>query len=176
MKKKIGILGGTFDPPHKGHLGISKLSIKKLNLDYVIWAITKKNPFKKKPLIDLKKRIFLSKKLIKNNQRIKIKSYDNIIKSSQTINLINYFKNKNKKTEFFFLMGSDNLIHLHKWKNWRKITKKCRIIVFPRKGYVNKSLKSIAFRSIDGKNLLLLKTKMYNISSSKLRKSYLKYI
>ena len=46
--KKIGILGGTFDPPHKGHLKISKQAKQKYKLNYIIWAITKKNPFKKK--------------------------------------------------------------------------------------------------------------------------------
>jgi len=57
MLKKIGILGGTFDPPHKGHLEISKFSLKKLKLNFIIWAITKKNPLKKKPMISLKNRI-----------------------------------------------------------------------------------------------------------------------
>ena len=47
-KKKIGILGGTFDPPHKGHLAISKEAAKKFKLKKIIWAITKKNPFKNK--------------------------------------------------------------------------------------------------------------------------------
>ena len=63
MSKKIGILGGTFDPPHKGHLAISKFSLKKLKLNFIIWAITKKNPLKKKPIISLKERILLSKKI-----------------------------------------------------------------------------------------------------------------
>ena len=62
MSKKIGILGGTFDPPHRGHLEITKSSLKKLKLDFVIWAVTKKNPFKKKPFLSLGKRIFLAKK------------------------------------------------------------------------------------------------------------------
>ena len=67
IKKKIGVFGGTFDPPHKGHLQIANFSLKKLKLDYLIWAITKRNPFKKKPMLSLKSRVFLSKKFIKNN-------------------------------------------------------------------------------------------------------------
>ena len=59
--KKIGVLGGSFDPPHKGHLYISKQSIKLLKLDKVIWAITKKNPLKEKPHFSLKLRKILCK-------------------------------------------------------------------------------------------------------------------
>ena len=68
-RNKIGILGGTFDPPHKGHLAISKEAKKKFKLKNVIWAITKKNPFKKKSKNDLKKRIILCKKIIGKNSR-----------------------------------------------------------------------------------------------------------
>ena len=59
---KIGILGGTFDPPHIGHLYISKIALKKLKLSKLIWAVTKRNPLKKKPYLDVKTRIKLSKK------------------------------------------------------------------------------------------------------------------
>jgi len=175
VRKKIGILGGTFDPSHKGHLEISKFSIKKLKLNFLIWAITKKNPLKKKPMISLKKRILLSRKIAETVKRIKIKSYDDKIHSSETINLIKYLKKKDKKAEYFFLIGSDNLVNLHRWKSWKQILKLCQITIFPRKGYIKKSLNSKAFKTMGKSNFLLLKSKTINISSSKIRKNYLKY-
>ena len=175
MLKKIGILGGTFDPPHKGHLAISKFSLKKLKLNFIIWAVTKKNPLKNKPMISLKERILLSKKITKSNKKIKVESYDEQIRSSDTINLVKYLKKKEKKTEYFFLIGSDNLVNFHKWKNWKKLLKLCRIAVFPRKGYIRKSLNSKVIKVMGIGNFLMLKSKMINISSSKIRKNYLKY-
>ena len=142
MVKKIGILGGTFDPPHLGHLKISKFAAKKLKLNLVIWAITKKNPLKKKPMISLRERIFLSKKITRSFKKIKIKSYDKRIKSSETINLIKFLRKNQKKPIYYFLIGSDNLLNFHKWKKWRQIPKLCRIAVFPRRGYVKNSLNS----------------------------------
>ena len=71
--KKIGILGGTFDPAHKGHLEISKQAKQKNKLSYIIWAITKKNPLKKKPHLSIAKRIRLSKKITTKEKKIFIK-------------------------------------------------------------------------------------------------------
>ena len=72
-KNKIGILGGSFDPAHKGHLAISKEAAKKFKLKKIIWAITKKNPFKKKSNVNLSKRIKKCKKIIKGTDYIKEK-------------------------------------------------------------------------------------------------------
>ena len=95
-KNKIGILGGSFDPAHKGHLAISKEALKKLKLKKIIWAITKKNPFKKLSNVDLLTRIKYCKKIIGKNSFIKVKFYEDIVKSNKTINLINYIaQNKN---------------------------------------------------------------------------------
>ena len=93
-KIKIGILGGSFDPAHKGHIAISKEAKKKFKLKNVIWAITKKNPFKSKCNLNILKRIKFAKKIIKLNTFIKIKCYENIINSNKTINLINHIKKK----------------------------------------------------------------------------------
>tara|TARA_Y100000590_G_scaffold451810_1_gene593859 strand:+ start:2022 stop:2549 length:528 start_codon:yes stop_codon:yes gene_type:complete len=169
-KKRVGILGGTFDPAHKGHIKISKESIKRFNLDYIIWAITKKNPFKKKSSLSLKSRIFFAKKIALKEKLIKIQYYEKKINSNKTIDLINYLKKKNKLIDLYFIMGADNLINFHKWHKWINISKKCNILVFDRQGYKVKSIKSITFRHLSKKNLRFIEFKKVNISSSQLRK------
>ena len=168
-KKRIGILGGSFDPAHNGHLAISKEAVKRFKLEKIIWAITKKNPFKIKSSLSLQSRIKGCKKIIKKNKFIEVKFYENKIKSNKTINLINYFK-KNEKNEIFFLMGADNLINFHKWHQWKKISEKCNIIVFDRHGYKKKSLNSMTFKRLNKKSLKFIEFKKVNISSSQLRK------
>ena len=171
MKKeenKIGILGGSFDPAHKGHLAISKEAAKRFKLKKIVWAITKKNPFKKKSSQNLSTRIKYCKKIIGSKRFIKVKFFENIIKSNKTVDLINYLS-KSKKSEFYFLMGADNLISFHKWHKWKTISKKCKIIVFDRYGYKKKSLNSMTYKRLDKKNLKFIEFNKVNISSSQIR-------
>ena len=168
--KKIVILGGTFDPAHKGHLEISKQAKQKYKLNYIIWAITKKNPFKKKSKTNLITRIKFAKKIIGLNKFIKIRYYENKIKSNKTIDLINHIKRKNNMLDLYFIMGADNLINFHRWHKWKSISQKCNILVFDRQGYKAKSLKSVAFKRLNQKSLEFIKFKKVNISSSQLRK------
>jgi len=168
--KKIGILGGTFDPAHIGHIKISREAKKKFKLDYIIWAITKKNPFKNKSKLNLNARIKYAKKITKKEKFIKIEFFENKIKSNKTINLINYIKKINKKSDIYFIMGADNLINFHKWHKWKSISKKCNILVFDRQGYRAKSLKSITYKQLNKRSLSFIKFKKVNISSSQLRK------
>jgi len=169
LKNKIGVLGGSFNPAHKGHLIISKKAVQKYKLKKIIWAITLKNPLKKKNNTSISERIQSCKKIIKLNNFIKIKFYENIINSNKTIDLINYLK-KNTNSEIYFLMGADNLINFHKWYKWKTISKKCKIIVFDRHGYKKRSLNSISYKRLNGKSLKFIEFNKVNISSSKLRK------
>ena len=166
---KIGILGGSFDPAHKGHLAISKEAKRRFKLEKIIWAVTKKNPLKAESKTPISKKIKDCKKIIGMNSFIKVKFYENIIKSNKTIDLINYLK-KDKKIEIFFLMGADNLINFHKWFRSKLISQKCNIIVFDRYGYKKNSLKSKTFKRLNNKTLTFVEFKKVNISSSQLRK------
>jgi len=166
---KIGILGGTFDPAHKGHLEISKQAKKRFELKNIIWAITKKNPFKSESKSNLRNRIQFAKKLIGKNDYIKVKFYEKKIGSNRTVDLIKHLS-KDKKNEIYFIMGADNLINFHKWYKWKSIIKKCNILVFDRQGYKAKSLKSVTFSEINKKSLTFVNFNKVNISSSQLRK------
>ena len=172
IKKRIGILGGSFDPPHKGHLEISKLAIKKLYLDQIYWCVTKKNPLKNKAFFSLFERIKKSKIITSKIKKIKIKSYENKIKSNNTIDLIKYLKKKNKKNIFFLIIGSDNLIKFHKWKNWELLSELVEIVVFSRKDYDKKAKKSVIIKRV--KKITFIENKPINVSSTQIKKKYYK--
>ncbi len=169
QKKYIGLLGGSFDPAHKGHLGITKFAIKRFNLKKVYWVVTKRNPFKNKTFYSLSERIKYAKKITKAQRKIKTIHLDDIIKSSRIIDVINYFIKKMKIRNIYFIIGSDNLIQFHKWKSWKKIVKLVKIIVFSRKGYDRKGLKSTVAKKFKNR-IIFIKSKPISISSTQLKK------
>jgi nicotinate-nucleotide adenylyltransferase len=166
-KKRIGIFGGSFDPPHYGHIEISKLAIKKLFLDQIFWCITKKNPLKSKALFSLPERIKKSKIITNKIRKIKVKFFEDKVKSINTVDLIKHLKRKNKKNIFFLIIGSDNLIKFHKWKNWKLLSELSNIVVFSRKDYDKKAKKSVMMKSM--KKITFIKNKPINISSTQIR-------
>tara|TARA_Y100000590_G_scaffold128736_1_gene147168 strand:+ start:277 stop:816 length:540 start_codon:yes stop_codon:yes gene_type:complete len=167
---KIGILGGTFDPPHIGHLHISKIALKKLKLNKVIWIITKQNQLKKKPYLNIKLRIKLSKNILKKQKKISVKYSNNLINSKNTYDLLRYLKKNSTDKKLFFLMGADNLINFHKWRKWKKIPDLAKIVVFARTKYSTRAFKSIAAKKLRKKDWIYIKDKKINISSSLIRK------
>ena len=173
-KNAIGIFGGSFDPVHKGHVIISRTSLKKLKLKIIYWVITKKNPFKKKTFFSVKDRILQSKKSVKKYNNIKVLYLDDKIKSSRTIDVVDYFKKVKKCNNLYLILGSDNLCSFHKWKSWKRLAKLTKLVVFSRKGYDKKSKESIVVKNLNKKNIIFIKNKLINISSSNIKKKLLK--
>ena len=166
--QNIGILGGSFDPPHKGHLYVSKKSIKLLKLKKIIWVITKKNPLKKSPFFSFSFRRKLCHKILKGQKKIQLKHYEDKIKSKTSIDLIKFLK-KRFKHRIYFIIGSDNLVNFHKWKNYKKLLKLCILVVFSRKGFDTKAKKSVIMKHLKGKNIIFFKNMKIDISSTQLR-------
>ena len=167
--KPIGILGGSFDPAHKGHLAISNIAIKKIKLSKVLWIVTNQNPFKAKPFYSLSQRIAKAKKITKKTKIIKVVHLDKAIRSTRSINVVNHLINKKKLKNLYFIIGSDNLIKFHKWKSWKKLVKLTKLVVFSRKGYDRKSKKSIVAKYLKNK-ITYINNKPFTISSTELRK------
>ena len=183
--KNIGLLGGSFDPPHKGHLYISLEAKKILKLDDIWWLVTPQNRLKVNRPASYSERIKNCKLIIKN-QPIKIKEIEKKINSKFSYQTIKYLNKHYKNINFFWLMGAENLINFHKWQNADKIFNEIPIVVFRRYGYNNKALKSYTsnfyknFR-INNNNLhiknfkelpawTIIKNKEIRISSTEIRK------
>ena len=167
--KTIGLVGGTFDPAHKGHVAITKIAIKKLKLSKVFWIVTRKNPFKDNPYYSLSQRLKKAKELTKGIKKIQVIHLDKRVNSSRSINIINYLVNRKKLKNIYFIIGADNLINFHRWKDWKKIVKLTKLIVFSRKGYDRKGSKSTVTKYYKNK-ITFIKNRPIVISSTKLRK------
>ncbi len=133
---RIGLLGGTFGYAHKGHIYISKESIKRLQLDEIWWLICHNNPLKTHE--DLVHRVEYAKHVISLFPKIKIVP----VKDFRTYNVIVSLKNKFKAYDFVWIMGLDNLLEFHSWDNYHKINKICSIAIFDRNNDIYKGIKS----------------------------------
>ena len=125
--KQIGLLGGSFDPPHRGHVYISLEAKKILSLDEVWWLVTPQNPLKIIKPAGYKDRL-KNCKIIAKNHPIQIKEIEKKINSKYSQFTIEYLCNHYPNIKFYWLMGADNLINLHKWQNWRRFFKQISIL------------------------------------------------
>ena len=131
---RIGLFGGTFDPPHLAHLGATLLAMKRLKLDRVWWLVTPGNPLKNtKNLAPLSQRIAASR-AITHHPRIDITGIEAVIKTKFTYDTISWLIARFPRVRFVWIMGADNLRHFHRWQKWREIAKLVPIVVVDRLG------------------------------------------
>jgi len=141
---KIGLLFGSFNPVHIGHLIIANYMANHTELDKVWMVITPQNPFKKYgSLVNTYDRIEMVKLAIEQSQNIDVSDIElKLPQPSYTIDTLTHLKEKYPQHEFVLIMGSDNLVSLPKWKNYKLILRDYRIFVYPRPGYENADLAS----------------------------------
>ena len=129
---RIGLLGGTFNPPHVAHRAISLFAIKRLKLDRVWWLVTPGNPLKDHGgLRDLDARADAARKMA-NDPRIDVSCLESVIGTRYTVDTISYLRRRAAGLRFVWIMGADNLAQFHRWQNWRRIADAVPIAVIDR--------------------------------------------
>lgn len=151
---KIGLLGGSFNPAHAGHLHISKEAIKRLGLDEVWWILSPQNPLKSKSEIaEYDLRLQKAKAVAAKNPQIKICEIEAEQGLQYTIDTLHALKKKYPKHQFVWTMGADNLLQFHQWKSWQEIFTLLPIAVFNRDIKQQSALESVAARTFADKRI-----------------------
>ena len=131
---RIGLFGGTFDPPHQAHLDACLLAMKRLKLDRIWWLVTPGNPLKNtSQLAPLSERLAAARKLT-NHPRIDVTGLEAVINTRYTYDTILWLLTRCPRVDFVWIMGADNLRHFHRWQKWRGIASLVPMVVVDRPG------------------------------------------
>jgi nicotinate-nucleotide adenylyltransferase len=142
----IGLLGGSFDPPHVAHRLISEAALKRVGLDKVWWIVSPGNPLKRRtPPAPLAERMRLCRQ-VAANPHIVVTDFEADLPSPYTASTLAFLKSRNPLVHYVWIMGADNLANFHHWARWREIFTMVPVVVVDRPGWRLKALASKAAR------------------------------
>lgn len=119
---RIGLLGGSFNPPHEGHLHIAKLAQRVLHLDAVWWLVTPHNPLKDAAdLMNYEERLALCRELTRDEPDHIICDLELHLQTSRTFDTVGALRTHYPETDFVFITGTDNALEFHHWHRWREL-------------------------------------------------------
>jgi nicotinate-nucleotide adenylyltransferase len=144
-RMKIGLLGGSFNPAHAGHLHVSREALKRLALDEIWWLVSPGNPLKaKKDMAPLAKRLASARAMAAGERRIRVTDIERNLGTVYTVDTLRALKKRFPKAQFVWLMGADNLAQFSRWKRWREIARLIPIAVFDRSPFSHHALRGKA--------------------------------
>jgi len=145
---RIGLFGGSFDPPHRGHVTASETARHRLQLDSVWWLATPGNPLKEvRPSEDLATRIHLAEAMT-SGRHIAVTGIEDAIGSRFTADTIAWIARRLRSARLVWVMGADNLVGFHRWQDWRRIAELVPIAVVDRPGSTLAALAAPAARQL----------------------------
>lgn len=145
----VGLFGGSFNPPHEGHVLVADIALRRLCLDQLWWMVTPGNPLKNRNhLAPLAERIALSEK-ITQDPRIKVTAFEQSLGQSYTARTLEKIRERNRSIRFVWIMGADNLKNFHLWQDWQKIARTFPVAVIDRPGDTLSYLSSKMAKTFD---------------------------
>lgn len=143
---RIGLLGGSFDPPHTGHLRISRQALRQLGLHHVWWLVSPGNPLKDAPSAAFDTRLLAAAGAVAADPRIQVSALEWKFGTRYTVDTIGSLLHMRRKTRFVWLMGADNLATVHHWERWPQLFASVPVAVFGRPGWQLRAGLSVAAR------------------------------
>ena len=144
---RIGLLGGSFNPAHAGHLHISRMALRMLGLDEVWWLVSPQNPLKSSDgMGSLDQRLKTASEVARPEPRILVTDLEADLGTQYTSDTLVELKRSFPNVSFVWLMGADNLLQMHHWKQWTRIFNTVPIAVFGRPGYSYRATSSVVAR------------------------------
>jgi nicotinate-nucleotide adenylyltransferase len=144
-KRRVGLLGGSFNPAHQGHLHISREALKRLGLDEIWWLVAPQNPLK--PATGMGRfvdRLAAARAIAKHDRRIRVLDLETRLGTHFTADTLAELQRRWPRISFVWLMGADNLAQIRHWKDWRAIFARVPIAVFARPTYCRSALAELA--------------------------------
>lgn len=142
----IGLLGGSFDPAHEGHVHITREALKRMGLDQVWWLVSPGNPLKARQPAPLADRLVRAKAVMRH-PRVKVTALEATLGTRATADTIDRLRALYPGVTFVWLMGADNLVQFHKWERWRDILRSVAVGVLARPGAGVQARLSVAARA-----------------------------
>ncbi|WP_115938491.1 nicotinate-nucleotide adenylyltransferase [Aestuariispira insulae] len=142
--RRIGLLGGSFNPAHDGHRHISLAAIRRLGLDEVWWLVSPQNPLKPVEGMSRFEARFSSAKRVARHPRIRVTGFERDMGLQYTADTLEAIRVRHPDCRFVWLMGADNLGGFHRWERWERIAAAMPIAVFARPGYDLRALAGVA--------------------------------
>src|SRR5579862_1956916 len=132
---RIGLLGGSFNPAHAGHLYVSETALKRLKLDSVWWLVSPGNSFKEHAgMATLAARLESARQITAHEPRVHVSALETALHTIYTIDTVKALRRRFPRIEFVWLMGSDNLRQFSHWRNWQALARLLPIAVVQRPG------------------------------------------
>jgi nicotinate-nucleotide adenylyltransferase len=147
--QRIGLLGGSFNPPHEGHRLISEVALKRLGLDRIWWMVTPGNPLKARgDLAPFPQRVSAAR-AVARHPRIVVTDFEAGLPTAYTAATLSFLKKRRRGVRFVWIMGADSLANFHRWGHWRELFRIMPIVVVDRPGW--------RLRSLAGKTAIALR-------------------